>query len=413
MAKNALAKELIRRIDGYRDEMIELQRKLTAIPALSPRSGGDGEGKKAAFLMEYLKGMKWTSVEMFCAPDPQCPGGRPNIVARLKGKSQARTIWVMSHMDVVPPGEPKLWNADPWTLRVEGDKLIGRGVEDNQQGLVSSIFAAKAIMDLPTVPAFDVALIFVADEETGSEWGIGWMLKNHPEFFRKEDIIIVPDAGNESGTMIEVAEKSIFWVRITVKGKQVHASIPEKGINAHLAGSTLTVKLHKALKKAYPVRDRVFDPPISTFEPTKKESNVPNINTIPGEDIFYFDCRVLPSYGLDAVTATIRAVAAEVEKEFGVSVSLEFPQVEQAAPATPADAPVVKALTRAIKEVYNRKGAPMGIGGGTVAALFRRAGFDAAVWSTMDEMAHQPEEYCLVKNLIGDAKVFASVFIQE
>ena len=71
MAKNALAKELIKRIDGYKDEMIELQRRLTAIPALSPRSGGEGEGKKAAFLMEYLKGMKWTSVERLDAPDPE------------------------------------------------------------------------------------------------------------------------------------------------------------------------------------------------------------------------------------------------------------------------------------------------------------------------------------------------------
>jgi len=55
----------------------------------------------------------------------------------------------------------------------------------------------------------------------------------------------------------------------------------------------------------------------------------------------------------------------------------------------------------------------MGIGGGTVAAFFRKAGIPAAVWSTMDDTAHSPDEYCLVENMLNDAKVFAHVFLQE
>ncbi|MBI5526829.1 MAG: M20 family metallo-hydrolase [Deltaproteobacteria bacterium] len=418
MAKNALQKELAKRIDGYRDEMIELQKKLSAIQALSPASGGEGEGKKADFLIEYLKGMKFSSIERLDAPDPACPGGRPNVIARFKGKDSSRTIWVMSHLDVVPPGDPKLWTGDPWTVRpgkdaAGRDTLIGRGVEDNQQGVVSGIFAAKALMELPTVPAHDVALIFVADEETGSRWGIQWVLQEHAGLFRKEDLIIVPDAGDAHGTMIEVAEKSICWVKFEVKGKQVHASMPEKGVNAHLAASHLIVKLHKRLKAQFKEKDKVFDPPISTFEPTKKDANVPNINTIPGEDIFYFDCRVLPTRTLDEVITAVREECDAVEKDRGVKVTFDYPQKEQAAPATPVDAPVVLALQRAVKDVYNKKARPMGIGGGTVAAVFRRAGFNAAVWATMDEAAHQPDEYCVIDNMLGDAKVFAHVFTQE
>jgi succinyl-diaminopimelate desuccinylase len=413
MAKNALVRELCRRIDGYRDEMIDLQKKLTAIPALSPSSGGEGEGRKAEFLMDWLRGMKFTSVERIDTPDPACPGGRPNIIARFKGKDSSRTVWVMSHLDVVPPGDLKLWTGDPWTVREENGRLIGRGVEDNQQGVVAGIFAVKALMELPTIPEHDVALIFVADEETGSHWGIKWILDNHPELFRKEDLIIVPDAGNADGTMIEVAEKSICWIKFTVKGKQVHASMPQLGINAHLASAHLIIRLYKALKKQFNIKDKVFDPPVSTFEPTKKEGNVPNINTIPGEDVFYYDCRVLPNYTLEAVLQTVKVEIEAVEKEFGVTVTFEFPQSEQAAPATPVDAPVVKALQNAIKDVYNRKGKPMGIGGGTVAALFRRAGYNAAVWATLDEAAHQPDEYCIIENLVNDAKILAHVFTQE
>ena len=56
---------------------------------------------------------------------------------------------------------------------------------------------------------------------------------------------------------------------------------------------------------------------------------------------------------------------------------------------------------------------PMGIGGGTVAKYFREAGFPAVVWSTMDEMAHSPDEYCLISNILEDAKVFGHVMVQS
>jgi len=108
----------------------------------------------------------------------------------------------------------------------------------------------------------------------------------------------------------------------------------------------------------------------------------------------------------------IRKIANEVEREFGVKISIEIAQGEQAAPATPPDAPVVKALERAIADVYQVKAKPMGIGGGTVAAYFRREGFNTAVWAKLDELAHQPNEYCIIGNLLGDAKVFAHILTQ-
>jgi succinyl-diaminopimelate desuccinylase len=418
MTKIPTTKDLARVIEGYRGEMIDLQRRLTAIPAIPPVMGGTGEGAKAEMLMEFLREADLGTVERFDAPDPDCPGGRPNLCLKAPGKDSSRTVWVMAHMDVVPPGDLNLWTGDPWILRPGRDAqgretVVGRGVEDNQQGLVAGFFALKALRGLSATPAHDIGLLFVADEEAGSRWGIGWLLQEHAGLFRQDDLIIVPDAGDAQGTMIEVAEKSICWLKVTVKGKQVHASTPAMGINAHLAGSHLLVRLHKKLRTTYREKDRLFDPPVSTFEPTKKDANVPNINTIPGEDVFYYDCRVLPRFRLEEVLGTIRAEADAVQREFGVTVALEPAQQAQAAPATSADAPVVKALQRAVKAVYRRKARPMGIGGGTVAALFRNAGFDAAVWGTLDECAHQPDEYCVLENLIGDARVFAHIFAQD
>jgi succinyl-diaminopimelate desuccinylase len=139
---------------------------------------------------------------------------------------------------------------------------------------------------------------------------------------------------------------------------------------------------------------------------------VPNINTIPGRDVFFLDSRVLPDYDLANVKERVKAIASQAAAPFGVTLEMEAAQKLQAPPATPADAPVVQALQRAIKEVYGREAKPQGIGGGTVAAFFRQAGLPAAVWMTVSDTAHQPNEFVLLSNMLGDARVLAHVFLQ-
>ncbi|MCK4772093.1 MAG: M20/M25/M40 family metallo-hydrolase, partial [Candidatus Latescibacteria bacterium] len=156
----------------------------------------------------------------------------------------------------------------------------------------------------------------------------------------------------------------------------------------------------------------LFDPPVSTFEPTMKKANVENINTIPGVDVFAFDCRVMASYELEEVRSKIEEYARDVEQVFGVTVTIETPTWQPAAPPTAKDAPIVGELQKGIREVYGVEAKPMGIGGGTVAAFFRKAGLPAAVWSRMDDLAHQPDEYSLISNMVGDAKVMAHLFLE-
>jgi len=123
------------------------------------------------------------------------------------------------------------------------------------------------------------------------------MIDSTDNLFHHDDLIIVPDSGNPEGSLIEVAEKSMLWLCFKTKGKQCHGSNPHLGNNAFTAASYLVTKLTK-LRKIFSNTDPLFDPPQSTFEPTKKEANVGNINTIPGEDVFCMDCRVLPEYDL-------------------------------------------------------------------------------------------------------------------
>lgn len=400
-------------LDGMRDEFIKMQTEITAIPAIGPSSGGDGESERAKYLIALLKetGLEITE---YNAPDARVSSGmRPNIIARFAGIYPTHRIWIMTHMDIVPPGPKDLWQTDPYQATVIDDKIYGRGTEDNQQDMVASIAAVKALKSVGFTPVYDVNLILVSDEETGSQYGAGYLLKDAPEIFKADDIYIVPDAGNEDGTMLEVAEKSIFWIKFTTKGKQVHAASAPKGINAHRANANLIVALDKMFKKNYKKKDRLFSPPFTTAEPTKKEANVPNINTVPGEDIFYYDCRIIPEYDIQKVLTDIKTEVASIEQKFGVTVKLDFPQAEQAAPATSVQAPVVKLLKKAIKQVYNVNAKPSGIGGGTVAAFFRRLGFSAAVWGKYNNMAHQPNEYCSIDNMKNDAKVYAYLMGME
>jgi len=400
------------KIDGYRDEIIAFQTELTSRIALGPANGGTGEHEKAAFLIEKLKELSPDLIEEIKVPDERAKDGyRPNIIAVWGSQNGPSGVWVLSHTDIVPPGDLALWKSDPYIVRVEGDNVIGRGVEDNQHGIVSSFLALKAIRECGIRLKRKICLAFVADEETGSSYGLEYLVKNRRGLFKPDDLIIVPDGGNRDGSMIEIAEKSMLWIRFTVIGKQCHGSTPKEGRNSLYGAARLIIALER-LKERFKLTDNLFSPPESTFEPTKIEANVPNVNTIPGKDIFYMDCRVLPDYRVDDIINEIKSIAGMLEEELKLTIHVEPVHRQDAVNPTPVEAPVVASLARAIKRVKGLEARPMGIGGGTVAAFFRGEGLPAAVWVTSPDTAHQPNESCSINDIISDAKVFAHVYLE-
>jgi succinyl-diaminopimelate desuccinylase len=406
-------KRISQRIDSYREAMIELQIALSAVPAVGPENGGDGELLKANLLKERLIQLGFKNFRHYDARDQRVSSGiRPNFVTTIEGKNKNRFIWIITHMDIVPPGELGLWSHDPYKAYVKDGLLFGRGVEDNQQDMVASIFAAKALMDEGFMPETSIKLGFVSDEETSSSMGLFYMIDSTLGLFNRDDLIVVPDSGNPEGTLIEVAEKSMLWLCFKTKGKQCHGSNPQLGNNAFVAASHLVTKLVK-LKKLFPKSDLLFDPPESTFEPTKKEANVGNINTIPGEDVFCMDCRVLPDYDLQDVMAAIQKMVHAIEKKFKVQIEISTAQYIQSVKPTSPDAPVVVALKEAIKTVYNIEAFAGGVGAGTVASYIRKHDYPVAVWSKTGQSAHQPDENCPIDDIVGDAKVFAHLFLQK
>lgn len=398
--------KLFQFLENAKPDMVALEKILTKEKSLAPENGGDGETKKANALIAWLTENGFKNIERYDAPDERVSAKvRPNIVATINGRTNDYCVWVMAHLDVVPEG--KGWQTNPWEAIEKDGKIFGRGVEDNQQGLTSGVFASLAYVKNNITPKHTIKLLFMADEEVGSNFGIKYLLAHH-SLFSKDDIIVIPDGGDANGETIEIAEKNILWLRIFVHGKQTHGSRPDTGSNACLAGNALSLSLHE-MKNVFANRDELFTPPYSTFEPTLKKQNVDGINIIPGEDEFCMDCRILPCYSLAEVLAEVDTRIKKIENEYKVSIDYECAQKEES-PATPKDANVVKKLSSALKEAHGIESRAIGIGGGTVAAALRNKGFNAAVWSSLCDMAHQPNEFCIIDNIVKDAKTLAILF---
>lgn len=396
---------------SQRELAISLQTALTAIPALGPENGGQGEAAKAAFVEAWLAERGPIAIERCDSPDPRVESGsRPNLVAIIPGKSD-RKLWLFGHLDVVPPGNLSQWTSDPWQARLCGDFIYGRGVEDNQQAVCSMLLLAAGLQSCQIVPELGLGLVFMADEELGSKHGLEWILKTRADLFHKDDLFIVPDGGFPDASLIEISEKAQLWLRFAVKGRQCHASTPDEGLNSFIAASSLALALN-GLNARFNERDPLFEPPRSTFTPTKHDANVDAINILPGNDVFYMDCRLLPSLPLARVEKACREICAGVAAATGADISAS---VEHSGPASAIspESDVVKAMESAIAAVYGVKARPCGIGGATVAALLRFAGFPAAVWSCIANTCHQPNERSSLTATLKDAAVFAHILMRS
>jgi len=110
--------------------------------------------------------------------------------------------------------------------------------------------------------------------------------------------------------------------------------------------------------------------------------------------------------------AEIQRIVRKIEKKFKVQVDISTAQYVQSAKPTPADAPVVLSLREAIEAVYPVRTYAGGVGAGTVASYIRKKNYNVAVWSKTNQTAHQPDEHCPIDNMLGNAKVFAYLFLR-
>jgi len=381
-------------------EMLDVFCKTIAIKSMSPLSGGTGESKRADYLEKLLKNWGFKPTRY----DYKDKSGviRSSVAVKYGGKK--RTLWLLAHIDTVSEGDQSLWKTDPFKAVIKDGKVYGRGTNDDGGGAIAALFALKSLVKQKQNLKYNVGIVLAADEENGSEYGVYALLKEH--IFKKNDLFVVPDSGNPKGSVIEIEEKHLLWVKITVIGKQVHASRPWLGLNAFKEASDFALKADKLLHLKYDKKTKLM-PEGSTFEMTKHDKNVDSINILPGREVFYFDCRIIPEYNPSEVINDLKRLASKQKAKIIINTA----QREDAANPTSEKSEVVRILSKAIKEELKVVPRAIAIGGGTVAKPLRTAGFEAAVWRIEDNVSHQPNEYVKISALNGMINVLQRLYL--
>ena len=363
-------------ISEKREQMVADMIEMSSIPAVNPKMGGTGEYARMQWIMRWFD-KRQIPYEVYEVPDENVKEGvRLNVVVTIPGtKLTDRSLWFISHVDTVGPGDLSAWDTDPFTPTVKDGRIYGLGCEDNSQSVITTMYACEALFAEHIQIDRNLCFYYASDEETGSAF-------------------------------VEIAEKSQIWLKFTINGKTSHAAMPHLGINACYIGMKFGVELEDALKTRYDKEDTMFNPPMSTFEVTQKFANVESPNVMPGKDVFCMDLRILPDYSVDEVMEFIQGLMKQYEAKYpGINMNVEYLTRVVAPPPTSPESKVVRSLMEAISET-GTKAYCGGIGGGTCGAILREKNIPAVIWSTLDDMCHTPNEYVVIDNLVRDTKIY-------
>ncbi|PCI40307.1 MAG: peptidase M20 [Elusimicrobia bacterium] len=204
-------------------EAREVLEKLIAIDTTNPPGN---ELAVAKFVEPLLKDVGFETRVFESAP------GRGNLWARLKGTGKKKTLLITMHTDVV--GAPKeKWDTDPFVATEKQGYLYGRGaIDDKGMGAVA-IAVVRHLAKSGQALDRDLILFFGADEEAGSQFGMAWMLKHHPELMKAEVVLnegggIGLEDGRVSQAAIQLYEKLYMNVTVSADGDSGHSSIPSQ-----------------------------------------------------------------------------------------------------------------------------------------------------------------------------------------
>jgi acetylornithine deacetylase/succinyl-diaminopimelate desuccinylase-like protein len=287
--------------------------------------------------------------------------GRPNLVARLRGRSDGPVLCLSGHVDTVL-ATPSEWSVDPWSGELHDGCVWGRGSLDMKSQVAAEVAAALALCAEGWRPeSGDLLIVSVADEEAGSLVGAKWLCETHPDKVRCD--FSVNEGGGEMFEFdgrrfytVCVAEKGVFRFTLSTSGRAGHASIPRIGDNAlvklgpilsRLAESPMPLESSPepeallrglgvldgdggvaAALQALEEKDRrlavLFEPMFGvTLSPTMARASE-KINVIPSRAELQVDCRVPPELGEEHARERIRGALGEED-----GYALDFFQDEQ------------------------------------------------------------------------------------
>jgi acetylornithine deacetylase/succinyl-diaminopimelate desuccinylase-like protein len=285
------------------------------------------------------------------AKDPN----RPNLITRLKGQGQAPPLLLYGHVDVVTTADQK-WTHPPFAGQLVDGFIWGRGALDMKSGIAMMLSAAMRAAAENLIPAGDIVLVLLCDEEAGSEYGARYLLENHADRFSGIRYALgefggfTMHIGPKRFYPIQIAEKQICWIKATVRGPGGHGARPMRGgtmsklanLLQQLDKRRLPVRITPVARRmiettaanmAFPknlILRRLLNPALTdtmlnllgktgeyldpllhnTVNATMVKGG-DKINVIPGEISVGLDGRLLPGYGPEDMIKEIRRIIGD------------------------------------------------------------------------------------------------------
>jgi acetylornithine deacetylase len=376
-----------------RTEVIGLLSELVRIPSVNPRMGdGSGEEKIALYLADRIRGLGLTPTITEVHP------ARPNVLVTVPGKPGGPHILFEAHTDTVSPSHGQV---EPFSPRIEGDRLYGRGSCDTKASITAAFLALASVLPVRERRA-TVSLVFTMGEELGHE-GVGYLMASG---FRADAAVV----GEPTGLDVVAAHKGVVRWRMTALGKAAHSSNPEKGCNAIVKMATVIRGLNERLIPQLQERThRLLGPP--TLSVGRIEGGF-QVNVVPDRCTIEVDRRLLPGETWTGVRRELEDVLAPLwASDPDLQVEIEEPYQSLASMATPPDAPIVRIAQEAVRRINGQR--PVrGVAFGTDAAELSARGIPCVVLGPGDiAQAHTSDEYVEIQQVVKAAAIYREIML--
>jgi acetylornithine deacetylase/succinyl-diaminopimelate desuccinylase family protein len=376
-----------------KEEIIEFTREIVRSPSVNP----PGNTSECAKIILDRFSKENIDTEIIEGKEGLC-----NVVARLPGKKKGKTLLMNGHLDVVPPGDG--WTVDPFGGEIRDGKIFGRGTCDMKSGLAS--MAAAMIGYKRAGTAFNGEIIFMiaADEETGSEFGTLYLLKKG--IGKEADFAIVSEP---TSLRVELGNRGLRWIDISVKGKASHAGRPFLGINAISYAAKIIEAVHSM---NFDVRNELFEIPSPSFSVTMISGGT-KVNIIPESCELALDRRMLPGETAEIVMEELNKIINPIlgeEKELDIEVKMRPNYFDPY--IISEDEHIAQATIESVKEVTGKRPEIRGKAAGTDAShIFHIGGIPTIIFGPGNEtLSHKANECVEIDNLVLATDIYISVF---
>ena len=404
-------------IEKQEKNLVRLCQDLIRFPTINP-PGNDYQA-----IVEYIgnrlknRGFTIEYVRAYGAPGDSTDYPRYNVIARYETGRQGPCVHFNSHIDVVETGDG--WTKDPFAADLIDGKVYGRGACDMKGGLAASIIAAEALISSGIELKGAIEISGTADEESGGLGGVAYLAKKG--YFSKDrvDHVIIPEPLNVDRVCL--GHRGVWWAEIETYGRIAHGSMPFLGDCAVRHMGAVVAEFEDKLYPA--MAARLTKMPVV---PEGAKQSTLNINSIHGgqnEGVnglpspcvpdscrMIIDRRFLVEEELPDVKNEVTVILDRL-KTSREGFKYEIRDMLEVIPSmTDIKSPVVQETANAIKDVLGKEPDFICSPGTYDQKHIDRIGKlkDCIAYGPgILELAHQPDEYVEVEDMVNSAKVMA------